>query len=208
MSGYGYYNNRFNNGSGSGSNTDTDEETIYDSDTMSVSSVNLNADDLYADEAICRAEKTYHDTDKYDGQYVLGFPVFEKIDREYILSVSVSTKSFFKYDCLYVMEYLIMNSSIKTDNCLMGFNQSTQSGKIDILKINIGRYNEYFVVIKTFWLKIIQRTWKRVFKKKQTQMRILQQTIMEALRNNNRAIISTLKMEINNMASLRGMIKR
>ena len=204
MSNYVYNNNinEYNSGSETtGSDTD---------DTLSISSSELNNNDMYNDEAICRSEKNYHETERYDSQYVIGLPVFVNLDKQYILSVSISTKSFYKYDISYVTDYLIINSSIKPEIMQPNYyiSENIAQKKIDILKIHIGRYNEYFVVIKTFWLKIIQRTWKRIYKKKQSQIKTLQRTIMEALRNDNKAIISTIKMEINNMVSLKGMIKR
>lgn len=207
-----YRNN--NNVNGYNSCSDTDEETNHDSnsddDTISISSMDLNNNDIYNDDAICRSEKIYHETDKYDSQYVIGLPVFVPLDKQYILSVSVSTSSFYKYEIPYVMDYLYINSSIQENRVQSNYNGITDTVlyKIDILKIYLGRYSEYYVVIKTFWLRIVQRTWKRVFKKKQTQMKSLQRTIIEALRNDNKAIISTIKMEIENMASLKGMIKK
>ena len=38
--------------------------------------------------------------------------------------------------------------------------------KIHILKLHIAEDDTYTVIIKTFWLKIIQRKWKKIYKER------------------------------------------
>lgn len=45
--------------------------------------------------------------------------------------------------------------------------------KIDIIEEDILDGQEYVGYLKTFWLKILQRKWKRIFKERQEKIRIM-----------------------------------
>jgi len=45
--------------------------------------------------------------------------------------------------------------------------------KIDIIQEDILDSQEYVGYLKTFWLKILQRKWKRIFKERQEKLRIM-----------------------------------
>ena len=57
----------------------------------------------------------------------------------------------------YCISYLYYYSIIHLDIC---------SIKMNIMKLDIAQDGTYNVLLKTFWLKMIQRNWKRVFKER------------------------------------------
>ena len=85
--------------------------------------------------------------------YYLGIYSFSSECNNNIISYRISLTVFYKYsetnliDCIQYQNPFIDFSNI---NC------------VDIIQVFIR--NEYYVaVVKTFWIKLIQRTWKRVF---------------------------------------------
>ena len=114
------------------------------------------SDDSKIDDII-EDENEYYEIDKQHNQYVIG--LFALKNRRCILSVCVSTATFYKYNYDSIMNYCISNSP---------YYSSIE--KLEILKIRIGRQGEYYVLIKTHWLKLIQRTWKKIYKKRQEQL--------------------------------------
>jgi hypothetical protein len=80
---------------------------------------------------------------------------------EPILDIAVSRNAFFKFSFDLVLQYLhLYNSGMYVNN----------SQSLEIIKLYI-QDNVYIAIIKTFWIKIIQRTWKRIMKER---YRILQ----------------------------------
>jgi hypothetical protein len=96
------------------------------------------------------------DQDKTDGKYYIGMPGFIRNTDGYILSSNVSNTTFFKYDFNSICQFLIDYS------CDFIFNPC-----VHILQLHISNSGVYNVVLKTFWLKIVQRTWKNIYKKRQ-----------------------------------------
>ena len=76
--------------------------------------------------------------------------------QEYILLSSISAKSFLNYDigdvCSYLTDYSI--SYITNPN-------------VQIMKLFIQNNGVYNVVLKTHWLRLVQRKWKKIYKEKQ-----------------------------------------
>jgi hypothetical protein len=114
-------------------------------------------------EQIMEDEKTYYETDKQHNQYVIGVVALE--GRRAILDVSVSSHTFYNYRYKTIMDYCYENSSY-----FNFMNNLELNNKLEILKVRIGKRGEYYVLVKTHWLKIIQRTWKKIYKKRQEQL--------------------------------------
>jgi hypothetical protein len=90
-----------------------------------------------------------------------------------MLSLSVSLPIFFKYDINEITNYLITfgsentreNSSWSSFNYQNIFHRRTNRN-IEIMKMNIimdGDYPMYTVIIKTHWLRLVQRHWKKIY---------------------------------------------
>ena len=77
-----------------------------------------------------------------------------------IVSITITCGTFFKYPsniiCNYLHDFSIMMST---------------SSNIHIIKLDIGTDGVFNAILKTFWLKIIQRKWKKIYKQKQDIIR-------------------------------------
>jgi hypothetical protein len=159
-------------------NMDMDDESDYGT-----------FDDDAEIEDIMENEKEYYEKDKEHNQYVIGVSALNK--RAYILSVSVSVSSFYKYNYDSIMNYCFANSSFFSSN-----------NNLEILKIRIGKRGEYYVLVKTHWLKLIQRTWKKIYKKRQEQL--LERRKYASLRHFE--IRGRYPEGLNSLASIYGML--
>lgn len=172
----------------SGYNTDTDTDTdtdsynsnettlYYESSSNSDNSYSSSDDDddvfddvvdsyrIHNAYRIAIEEQQFRHAEKNNNNYYIGIAIlYSSVYSEYtprlLLSCAVSNKTFFKYKYLDVISYLKKFST---------FNHS--SPKIHIMKLhnlNIGNFEIHSVVLKTYWIRIIQRHWKSVIRKRQ-----------------------------------------
>jgi len=110
--------------------------------------------------------------EKEDGQYFIGLficmkdiqlfnsgRILEEDTNKLFLGIAISAKLFFKYEYKYVQKYLystIRYSPHAKNYCF----------KTSIMKLNISQNGLSLVIIKTYWLKLIQRHWKNIIKKR------------------------------------------
>lgn len=145
---------------------------VMDSDTNSLESsvISYNSDNSdWGDEdyvlfenwydivdTISLDEEDYESIEKVNEKYYIGLPGFIKKFQEYILLSSISAKTFLNYNigdvCNYLTDYSISYIT----------NPSVQ-----IMKLFISDQGVYNVVLKTHWLRLVQRRWKNIFKKRQ-----------------------------------------
>lgn len=116
-------------------------------------------------------EEEYDLQEKEDEQYFIGIYICMKDVHIHIsnvvnsdsnrlfLGMSVSAKLFFRYEYKYVQRYLC--SAIQY--CPYARNYHL---KVSIMKLNITPDGLCLVIVKTYWLKIIQRHWKNVMKRR------------------------------------------
>lgn len=98
-----------------------------------------------------------------DGSYSLGFAkIFNHNPRELLLDRAVSAKYFFE-------QYRGG-----------GGGGGGGRGELHVIKITVGRMGEYYAVLKTRWIKLIQKKWRQVFEER--QMMMLQRRSISALR--------------------------
>jgi hypothetical protein len=113
--------------------------------------MNIDTDDSYDPfENIYEDEIDFLETDKINNQYLIGLPI--KYQNQIILGSYISSDSFFNYPINDILNYL-KNYSI----------MRIKKPKIHIMKLNILNNETYTVILKTFWIKIIQRHWKKTF---------------------------------------------
>jgi hypothetical protein len=125
--------------SNSNSNSDSDNDTLYD---------------IVYD--IADKEEEYIDSEKQHGKYYVGVSVYNTDTNSIQLSAVVSVSTLFAYDVRAIRMYL------EEYSMLCAFDTFSP---IHIMKLDIKPDGEYCIVIKTFWLKIIQRAWKKQFAK-------------------------------------------
>ena len=128
-----------------GTDSDSDNESLYSSDE--------NDDTL---------DKIYkHDYSflkyKQNKKYYIGLAAI--VDSIYLLAHTVTPKSLFKYSYKDVLMYLHNYSIIYVTR-----------PKIDIFQLHIIG-NNYNVIIKTHWIRLIQRHWKKVYKTRTDTLR-------------------------------------
>jgi hypothetical protein len=107
-------------------------------------------------EDIFDTEEHYLDEEKIDGCYYIGLPCLMKSPREWILQISIQPKTMLSNRFSDVMRYLTDYSVTRIRN-----------PRMHIMKLDVSNTGAYNVTLKTFWLKLVQRTWKRVFKERQ-----------------------------------------
>jgi len=96
-------------------------------------------------------EQEFLDSEKEDKHYYIGISKIS-YDKQYILYANAITPTtFFQFTSNHVQSYLHDYSIFVTNP------------NIDIMKLFILDDHTYTVVIKTHWLRIIQRHWKKVF---------------------------------------------
>lgn len=116
-------------------------------------------------------EEDFEDEEKQDGQYYIGIYTYmpdAMSTKKLFLGMAVSTKLFFKYEYKYVYKYLC--SAITYCRYAKNYDM-----RINILKLHVDHNMLYLVTVKTYWLKLIQRHWKNVIKKRK-QLHIQMQT--------------------------------
>jgi hypothetical protein len=125
-----------------------DESMLYDS-----TSERSVQDDIYD-----RSQELDEEQECTNNMYCLGtvFSISPDTNHDLLLEARVHTEIFLDYPYLDVEKYAILNALPS-----MYFTK-----RIELLKLRIVD-NTYYVLIKTFWIRIIQRTWKRVFKERQ-----------------------------------------
>jgi len=140
---------------------DSDEDTViynsddeYESNTDSELSNDFELDIVV--ENIFDREERFLDEDKLDGHYYIGLPCLMLSRREWILQIAIQPKTMLSNKMNDVMRYLIDYSVTRI-----------RGPKLHIMKLDISNTGAYNVVLKTYWLRLVQRTWKRVFKERQ-----------------------------------------
>ena len=130
-------------------------------------------------------EDEAHQTNKY----YIGLPGYIKKERNYILMSSISSKRFLKHPFKDVVSYLSSMSICYIVN-----------PQVHIMKLHISDDGVYNVVLKTHYIRLIQRTWKKIYKEK--RMYIQKMKSLDALRMRETGINS-----YKNIPTLYGMLQ-
>jgi len=137
------------------------------SDGDDVSSVEMYNNHFYYEifEEMYSIDMDYIEGEKVNGGYYLGQYVYIPYGRELLMANSVSPTIFFNYPYKIVLDYLRYYNFLLYKSDM----------KLHILQVCI-QNNTYYVVVKTFWIKIIQRRWRTIYRKRksiiQQRMRI------------------------------------
>lgn len=111
---------------------------------------------------IAYSEEDFQDIDKQHNNYYIGSAIYYSQLNSIQLDTAVSLGTLFSYNIddisLYLAEYSISNT-MRTLPC------------VHILQLDIKPDGEYCAIIKTFWLRIVQRAWKKQFAKRQSIIR-------------------------------------
>jgi hypothetical protein len=131
------------------SEEDSDSDSDDEEDAYSI--------DTEVCDDILREDYAHSFSDKQDKQYYIGSCWLQSGNYPFwTLANSISPRVFFRHSSTNVMHYLWLFSLFRID-----------SPHIHILQLHISSQGVYTVVIKTFWLRIVQRTWRRIHKERQ-----------------------------------------
>ena len=145
-------------------NNDSNNDSDNDSENMT--------DDQYKSESIATSERLF-DTDYYatlerNNTYYITAPY--EINGTYLKDLHISSREFFKNSYQSVQNYI----------CEYTISSNISDRPLEIVKtsyINLpGGFTMANVIIKTFWIKIVQRRWRNVL---QNRKRIIHQLIVE-----------------------------
>lgn len=110
---------------------------------------------IYESQRIYEIEQSYLDIEKQTGKYYIGSAILMR-NRYYIMNTSVTASTFMNFPIYSILFYLYEFS-------LFHFVKN----RIEIMKLHIHHVTgEYIVVLKTFWLRIVQRRWRRIMRER------------------------------------------
>lgn len=141
-------------------------------------------------ESIYQDDQHHLDSDKIDGNYYIGIYKHISSSGNFLFINSVSGSTFTKYSLDNIQEYLHYYS-IMLRRC----------SEVEIMQLYI-RKEVYYVVVKTFWLRIIQRVWKKKYQ--QYVERQHKKTLPQNMRY--REIHGKYPKELNYLPKIRGML--
>lgn len=107
--------------------------------------------DIYDDDG------EFMDAEKTDGSYYIGLAGYVENQSEPILLSSISANAFLTNGHSDILEYLTEYSTSRVAN-----------PGLDILKLCVDDRQTYNVVIKTHWLRLVQRKWKNIYSHRQS----------------------------------------
>lgn len=140
--------------------SDTENDTTdseYEYDAYSPETENIY-DRIYFDDI------EFLDTEKETNKYYIGLYEYIRSQSELLLGMTVSPNIFYKYPyndvSRYLRAYSIVRNKFSTKN-------------IQIMKLKIDTHtNTYTVLIKTYWIRLIQRHWKKIYKERMSFIKI------------------------------------
>jgi len=132
---------------------DDDDDRFYTSND----DLSQDDDDMYN---IIEENEDFSQSDKISGNYYLGICALKlHINKRILMDTVILPKLFLKYKSEIISDYLTDYSQF--------FYNSVQK-KIHIMQLFIEpTTNTHTVVIKTHWIRLVQRTWKRIFRERQ-----------------------------------------
>lgn len=123
-----------------------DSNMHYEMESVSIEN------DLIINE-IAEIEEDFCDMEKSSNEYYIGSTILQPEYDTILLGIAISRDSFFKYTSNLVQLYFSEYSCI----------QYTTLPDIHIIKLYISPSGEYVSILKTWWIKWIQRAWKKRF---------------------------------------------
>lgn len=127
---------------------------IMDSDVETDSESEFDiADELeYEIDRIYREDDIHMDSTKTNQTYYIGLCNIYAHQKTILFVNSISNRSFFRHPFQNVLTYLKEYSIFHCSR-----------PKIEIMKLNVLPNGTYTALVKTHWLRLIQRHWKKVF---------------------------------------------
>lgn len=105
-------------------------------------------------------------------RYYIGIPIYS--DYNILLGCHVNPKTLFKYTNQMICSYLFDWASTQLAYLRYGSPEIMQL-QITYKRLNTGQtYGIYNVVLKTFWLRIVQKKWRKVYAERKSKLHVLE----------------------------------
>jgi hypothetical protein len=98
-------------------------------------------------------EEEFIDAEKTNGQYFIGIYKHIKPDNYLLLLTTISNRQFLQHSYNAVRDYLQTYSIVYVHD-----------PRVEILKLEVSRYGTYTCIVKTFWIRLVQRRWRNILK--------------------------------------------
>jgi hypothetical protein len=141
--------NEYNDNSESETDIETDSDSDNEIEEFEVEPNDWEYDEIYQEDSL----HVY--SEKENNAYYVGLAKYMVKQNVLLMINSVSANTFFRYSFQRIRDYLGKYSLI-----------NVQNAKIHIMKLCILPDDTYSVVLKTHWLRLIQRHWKKVYKER------------------------------------------
>jgi hypothetical protein len=135
---------------GTSDECDSELTSVSDSDSDS----DLNSENIY--DEINQTDYEHFYSEKENGKYYIGMSQYDNINNTILFSTTISPAVYFQYSYRECSRYLYY----------YGLCAHVRPG-IDIMQLQISDKGIFSVVVKTFWLKLVQRKWKKIYKQRQ-----------------------------------------
>jgi len=155
------------------SNEDSDDSSHSDTDEdENIQELTIDEYDICDD--IFEYEELLPYTECLHGKYYIGSSKYIKRENILLLTKKINIRTFLKYNSNDIQKYFYWYSGIYI----------APNPSIHIIKVDIQSDGVYTCILKTFWIKIIQRLWKKTYRNQQqyiSSMKTLQNIRMNEL---------------------------
>lgn len=173
-------------------NSDSDNASDSDSSDSASDNDGIEYDSIHVEDS------SHFYSEKNDKQYYIGLShIYNIKDRTYLmLSATVSAQVFFNHSYDNINNYLYYYGLVRIPN-----------HQVQILQVNIIQEDGFEIVSavnKTYWLRLVQRHWKQIYKQRKEVIR--QRILPENLFYNE--IHGNYQTNISYLPQLRGMLSQ
>jgi len=152
-------------------------------------------DNSYVIDRIYSIEADFLDKEKLHNEMYIGFHFSYHKDPNMLLANAVSNTTFFDFPLQHIEYYLL------TFNMIPLQNPKTQIMKLQIQDTE-SSHQLYTVVLKTYWIRLVQRHWKTLMKERKKKIKQRASITSRQLFENT----GKYTYEINFMPRLKGML--
>jgi hypothetical protein len=139
-----------------------DDDSDSDDSVVIIDEFDIDEFDRDNLEQIERLDANQLYSEKENGRYYIGLCKYMRNPKIYLMANTVSVKIFFKFEFQRIFRYLNCYCSMMIPNA-----------KVEIMQLQILEDQTYSVVLKTHWLRLIQRHWKKAYKKRSSIIKSL-----------------------------------
>jgi hypothetical protein len=174
------------------SDSNSDDGLSNDSIIIEFDQYSDDEEDEYTIDEIYRDEQNFLDSEKQNGHYYIGLYKYMKYQNNLLLN-AISAKTFYKYSFIHVLKYLYYYSLVRL-----------YQPNVEIMKLYILNDGTYSVVLKTHWIRLIQRHWRKALLMRKQIMK--KQMLVRSLYY--REIHGKFPYGLNNMPMLTGLMSQ